>query len=285
MRGKLVAVFGCLAPLTGCHIYQNAARIMVHEPLEYFDEQHLERQLRKDARHAWAEVCRQYPKRTFTDDFVEGFCDGYADYLDYGGTAQIPAVPPFRYRRASFLNPEGHERIRQYFLGFKYGMDVAIATGCRTFLTIPVVLPELPPPSNPNIVVLPNPPETSAPLLPTPRPIVPAPAGPPKAPEQPAAPSKEPTSPEPAAIPAPPTPVEQQLPVGTVPSHSRSSAPPVNEPRPSESASPVSEAGKTRPLFPVAAPEAPGSEPPIRPMNWVTPITPPSTQTTPLFNR
>jgi hypothetical protein len=255
MRGSYVVVVGCLAPLGGCHLFHNAARVVVNEPIQYLDEHHFEKQLRKDARHAWAEVCRQYPKRSFTDDFVEGFCDGYVDYLDNGGTAQLPATPPIRYRRTKFLSPEGHERIRQYFLGFKYGMDVAIDTGCRTFLTYPVLLPEMPPPIDPNITVLPPPPDTSAPLLPLPRPVPPGGGTDPKSPPKDPDPSgkggdKDPPPPEPVSVPIPIPEVTDgaKPPAGVVP--------PPDPPRP-------------RPSFPAAAPTGPLFDlPPARPPVW-----------------
>ncbi|HEY2783625.1 MAG TPA: hypothetical protein VGJ05_01505 [Fimbriiglobus sp.] len=265
MRWKTVALVACLAPAGGCHIYHNAMRIIVNEPVQYLDDQHLERQLRKDAKHAWAEVCRQYPSRTFTDDFVDGFCDGYSDYLDNGGTAQIPAVPPLRYRRSKFYNPEGRERIKQYFLGFKYGVDVAIDTGCRTFLTVPVVLPETAPPANPNITVLPSPPETSDTPLPAPRPVKDLPVGPaPKTPSVPPPvvkpPDKGKTEPDkeqpsaPIAIPLPDTtdPNRPAINAGT------GQSPPVNP-------KPATETNKARSLFPISSPSGTEPVPPLKP--------------------
>jgi hypothetical protein len=164
MRLKFALLLGGLVPLAGCHLSRNVARNVYNEPAEIRDEVSVEKQLRKEARAAFAEVKRQYARRAFGDDFQDGFIDGYSDYLDNGGKAEMPAVPPLRYRRARFLNPEGHARIRDYFLGFKYGMDVAIATGCRPFFTYPVLMPEpaeLPPL---NITVLPPPPAANAPM-------------------------------------------------------------------------------------------------------------------------
>ena len=257
MRGTFVAIIGCLAPLTGCHLYHAAARVIVDEPTLYFDERHLEKQLRNDARLAWAEVCRQYPNRSFTDDFVEGFCDGYTDYLDNGGTAQVPAVPPHRYRRTKFLNPEGHERIRQYFLGFKYGMAVAVDTGCRTFMTYPVVLPEMPPPANPNITVLPSPPDTSVPSLPSPRPVTPTPPGGgtepkalPKDTDPGKVPDKDKLAPEQVTVPVPVLDAIPDAPAATPPVP----VPPTDPPKPRPSAPTVAPAG---PVYDLPPPRAP----------------------------
>jgi hypothetical protein len=145
---------------------ENINRNLSNEPAQYCDDEKVEKQLRKEAKVAFAEVKRQYPHRCFGDDFRDGFIDGYADYLDKGGRAEMPAMPPLKYRRAKYLNPEGHAETRDWFLGFKYGMDVAVATGCRPYYTFPILTSdpkELPPL---DITVLPPPPASNAPLPP-----------------------------------------------------------------------------------------------------------------------
>lgn len=216
MRGKALLIAACVAPLTGCHIARNAYRTISHEPVQFFDDCSVERNLKKDAKLAWAEVCRQYPRRHFHDDFFDGFIDGYTDYLDSGGTAQIPAMPPVKYRRSKYFNPEGHEKIRQYFLGFKYGMDVAIATGCRPFLTVPVLLPEQQPAGHPNISLLPAPPDTDIiPEKPQAKPLPAGPAAPPAV-----VPGVNPPAPGTIPVPKldiPNTPIKPEAPKGSIP--------------------------------------------------------------------
>jgi len=108
-------------------------------------EQEINRMIQRRAREAWQEVCRQYSRRPFTPEFHDGFIDGYSDYLDRGGDGQPPAVPPPRYtQNKHYYTPEGHVRLRDYLLGFKYGTDVAIASGQRQFLTVPVLIPDAP---------------------------------------------------------------------------------------------------------------------------------------------
>jgi hypothetical protein len=103
----------------------------------------IDREIRRDAREAWRTVRSQYPNKAFTAEFHDGFVDGYVDYLDRGGDPQPPAVPPPRYtRNKKYFTPEGHVLIRDYFLGFKYGVDVAVATGHRQYLTVPVLIPD-----------------------------------------------------------------------------------------------------------------------------------------------
>lgn len=164
MTSRKLVVLCSLMPLSGCHLFTNIARNVVNEHAEIKDEYKVKRQLRQEGKAAFSEVKRQYPRHSFSDDFECGFVDGYLDYLDRGGKAEIPAMPPLHYRRAKYLNPEGHAQIRDYFLGFKYGVDVAVSTGCRPFYTVPILVGEngeLPPL---NITVLPPPPDANAPM-------------------------------------------------------------------------------------------------------------------------
>lgn len=198
MTLRALVILGCLAPLSGCHLATNIARNAYNEPAEIRDEYKLVRKLRHEGKAAFAEVKRQYPRRSFSHDFESGFVDGYLDYLDRGGKAEMPPAPPLRYRRERYMNPEGHAQIRDYFLGFKYGMDVAIATGCRPFYTVPILVAEhgeLPPL---NITVLPPPPDANAPIpklgspLPLPQEAKPG-TGTPPAPTATPAPTQTPT--------------------------------------------------------------------------------------------
>lgn len=146
MGWKKVALAGCLPAVGGgCHLAKLAGHNIVNEPLVVHTEKAIERGTRSDAKAAWQQVREQFPRRMFTADFRDGFVDGYSDYLAHGGSAQPPAVPPLKYtRNKKYYTPEGHCLIRDYYLGFKYGVDVAVATGQRKFLTVPVLLAEVP---------------------------------------------------------------------------------------------------------------------------------------------
>jgi hypothetical protein len=164
MRTVTLIVICSVAPLSGCHLYENILHNAINEPKQYCDEVKVEKQLKKEAKAAFGEVKRQYPYRCFGDDFYEGFIEGYSDYLDIGGRAEMPAMPPLRYRSAKYLNAEGHAQIRDYFLGFKYGLDVALATGCRPFYTVPILVAEQKELPALDIQVLPPPPSEYAPI-------------------------------------------------------------------------------------------------------------------------
>lgn len=157
MRWKSVALAVALGPAAaGCNIAKNAARNIVNEPLVVCTQQCIEHDLRKHANAAWREVRDQYPRRAFTAEFRDGFVDGYVDYLDRGGNGSLPAVPPAKYtRHKKYFTENGQCLVKDYFLGFKYGQEIAIATGRRQFLTVPVLLPVAP--EGPPAFVVPQP--------------------------------------------------------------------------------------------------------------------------------
>ncbi len=198
MRWRAVACVGCLVPLTGCNLAYYAGHNLANESISRVDEARLAHRLRAEAKAAWFEVCRQHAGRTLTSEFAEGFVEGYADYLEHGGTPRPPAVPPPRYRRSGYLSPEGHVLIKDYLAGFQYGAEVACATGRRQFLTVPVLVSEEQPEPPLSLVKIPAPPETPSELMPPP-------VGPP-----PSAPSSG--LPDPKPIPPPPLPPKTDAP-------------------------------------------------------------------------
>lgn len=147
MRWKAILIASCVAPSVGCHLAQTAAHNLMNEPIEYLDGKKVTRQLRDEAEDV---LKAQYGRHSVSDDFEDGFIDGYADYLEHGGNTAPPAVPPLKYRRGKFLNADGHARIHDYFCGFQAGADAAAQSGKRQFLTIPILVPETPvaPPVN-----------------------------------------------------------------------------------------------------------------------------------------
>ncbi len=217
MRWKPVLLLGPLVPVSGCNLLALAGHNLINEPVSQHDERKLVRRLDAESRETFQQVCRQFPACTFTPEFADGFTDGYVDYLEHGGTPSPPAVPPLRYRRSNYLTPHGHALVRDYLVGFQYGAEVAVATGQRQFLTVPVLLPEQSPDVPLAVTRLPAPPETStdsvAPAKPAPVPATPAVPPPPAplgnpVPAKPgdgAIPARPPTEPTPDPLGPPPT--------------------------------------------------------------------------------
>jgi hypothetical protein len=175
MRRAALLLAGFGLALTGCRLAHSATHVLVNESVTYFDEKKVTAHLRKDGRKLLREWCGHHHKAV-SEDFEDGFEDGYADYLEHGGVATPPAVPPLKYRRSHFLNPDGHARVRDYFAGFQAGVDMAAASGRREYLTVPVLIPDPPPDQPVNVRQTPaeqcRPPAPPSPseVLPPPRP-------------------------------------------------------------------------------------------------------------------
>jgi hypothetical protein len=141
-----VAIAGALWPAAaGCNIAHNAARNIINEPHVVGTQVGIRHELRKEARAAWETSRFDCPEHAESAAFRDGFIDGYVDYLDRGGNASLPAVPPAKYtRHKEYFTENGQCLVKEYFLGFKLGQEVAIATGRRQLLTVPVLLPQEP---------------------------------------------------------------------------------------------------------------------------------------------
>jgi hypothetical protein len=146
MRWRSVAIAGALWPAAaGCNIAHSAARNIINEPHVVWTQVAIKHDLRKEARAAWETSRFECPEHAESAAFRDGFIDGYVDYLDRGGNASLPAVPPAKYtRHKEYFTENGQCLVKEYFLGFKLGQEVAIATGRRQLLTVPVLLPQEP---------------------------------------------------------------------------------------------------------------------------------------------
>jgi hypothetical protein len=205
MRWKRVLWVGWLAPaLGGCHTPGvSGVPELPSGGLVGHTQAAIEHRIRGDAREAWKAVRAEYPRRCFTAEFRDGFLDGYTDHLDRGGDGTPPPTPPLRYtRHPRYYTPEGHVLLKDYFLGFKYGADVAAATGRRQFLTVPVLVPDgLPAPVPVSV------PATEVVVPPAPAPLPPAatPPAPVPQPQPLPPPAPTPKSDRPVVPPLPPS--------------------------------------------------------------------------------
>jgi hypothetical protein len=132
---------------------ETALHNAVNEPAMYLDEKHVTHQCRAEG-HRVAKEMRV--RQAVSEDYEDGFVDGYADALERGGEPLPPAVPPTKYRRGRFLNADGHARIHNYFAGFQHGATCAASSGKRQFLTVPIMLPDQPVEQQPAVQQVPK---------------------------------------------------------------------------------------------------------------------------------
>jgi hypothetical protein len=94
---------------------------------------------------AWEGARDRCPEHADSAEFRDGFIDGYVDYLDRGGNGSLRPVPVAKYtRHRKYFTEDGQCLAKEYLLGFKMGQDVAISSGQRRLLTVPVLLPQEP---------------------------------------------------------------------------------------------------------------------------------------------
>src|SRR6516225_7069515 len=93
---------GLLSP--GCSFICNMAYNIKQEPKDAIRQKVILKRHERLGAVAWDEMVAQYGCQ-FSDDYRQGFIDGFADYLTYGGIVTdgtydvpvVPAVPPPRY--------------------------------------------------------------------------------------------------------------------------------------------------------------------------------------------
>jgi hypothetical protein len=163
---------GCSGPIT------LAARTVVIEPIHDWAradnviEHHRDYRL---AEGTWRELVKADPDHVFSSDFVQGFKDGFADYVYAGGTGEPPPLPPRYYWKTRYETPQGHQAIADWFAGFRLGAELARESGYRELVMIPsstLPMEALSPALSPRVPASPTAPGSET-LLPPPRKLTP----------------------------------------------------------------------------------------------------------------
>lgn len=183
----LLAAAGLAA--SGCFLVGQATHVLVSRAARCVEE-HAERHRNKRwAEAAWRQVCEG--GGAFSEDYADGFKEGFAVFLFCGGCGEPPPLPPSRYRKLRYQTPQGYRAIEDWFAGYRHGAAAAHEGGFRQLVTGPTALgaplapsplpaleyPEAPPPSEtaplPRLhlkAVEPARPDKKAEELPPPRP-------------------------------------------------------------------------------------------------------------------
>ncbi len=142
MTSKLLFLFCLLvcAVLPGCTLCKNAKRTILDEPSVFSWMEDREQSLeayRTWADRAWREERSLDPEQSVSRAYVEGFKDGFVDYVYAGGSGEPPPVPPRQFWNVDVRNPRGHSEAADWFAGYRHGSQLAREAGYRERALVP----------------------------------------------------------------------------------------------------------------------------------------------------
>ncbi len=73
----------------------------------------------------------------YSDDYRDGFIDGFAHYMWTNGPTTAPPMPPSYYWRPEYESAAGHQDIQDWYAGYARGAEVAKAGGFHQAVTVP----------------------------------------------------------------------------------------------------------------------------------------------------
>jgi hypothetical protein len=127
-RGHVLLLALCLGG-PGCTLTETAVHNTFLGPCQLWDEHYEDDRNRTLALLAWQRASCEV--QDAGPDYHDGFLDGYADFLKYGGNGEPPAVAPARYRGQQIRNGTGWSAAKCWIAGFRHGARAAQASGQR----------------------------------------------------------------------------------------------------------------------------------------------------------
>jgi hypothetical protein len=154
MKRRRLLLLLVLLHSAGCSFLYYGAENVVNDPYNAAQECAFRNRMRRFAREAWREICKTDGK-CYSAAHVEGFEDGFVDFIDADGTGDPPGAAPAHLRRRLLKSDTGQIEIENWFAGFRHGVQVARASGLREKYVMPIPLPPKPPqdPMPPHVVV------------------------------------------------------------------------------------------------------------------------------------
>ncbi|MCC6420327.1 MAG: hypothetical protein IT429_18995 [Gemmataceae bacterium] len=154
MRAVLMTVGACVL-CSGCALVGEGARNLLSIPAQAVEQVREGARNRRLARAAWQQA--RAMGGPYSEDYGDGFCDGFVDHLEFGGHGEPPPLPPRRYWGVNYQTAEGNLAVQDWFAGFRHGAAVAMQTGYRRWITLPTSgsgahPPWLPPHEHPPIL-------------------------------------------------------------------------------------------------------------------------------------
>jgi hypothetical protein len=124
-----------LAP--GCQLAWDAASNLAFETCLFTDHVTSNVYYYHLAGNAWRDYRTAHPDKANDQDFVKGFKRGYTEYLEDGGVAGTPPLPPQRYWKTCYQSPEGRAATIAWYAGYREGSLAAKASGYRNLIVVP----------------------------------------------------------------------------------------------------------------------------------------------------
>ncbi len=118
-------------------LLREATDLLAYKGVQHINEHRERKRNRKWAKEAWQEIVASGEMEATSEEYVEGFEDGYAEYLYRGGDGEPPTIPPKKFRRLKYQTVEGYRAIQDWFVGYRHGAEVARASGFRKLVTGP----------------------------------------------------------------------------------------------------------------------------------------------------
>lgn len=208
MRKLFVLAFaGVCVCCQGCGLGLQATRVLTYRTTEVLEDHKERKRNREWAEETWNRIRPIVGDLACSQDYGDGFKDGFAEYLFQGGNCYAPSLPPLRYRKIKYQTPAGYRAIEMWYAGYQHGAAVADQHGFRRLVTGP------PPPSG--VPIFSEPVEPPVPPLPSlPPPVGPAAMDEPPLPSlpPPVQPPVAPVSRDEPPLPSLPQPQEQPPP-------------------------------------------------------------------------
>jgi hypothetical protein len=141
MRRRLCFILLGLSWLvSGCSLVTDATCLTIFSVRQTAEDFSEGVRNRKWAELAWEDARRADLHHAYSEDYANGFKDGFAHYLYRGGHGEPPPLPPLHYRKVRYQTPQGYKAIEDWFAGFRHGADAARQSGYRYWITGPSAL-------------------------------------------------------------------------------------------------------------------------------------------------
>ncbi|MFL5330795.1 MAG: hypothetical protein ACJ8C4_17990 [Gemmataceae bacterium] len=137
MHGKAIALFALCFMGTGCALIRDGASLARYEVRTKIDDRRERIRNSEWADEAWERAVASGEACRCSEDYEDGFKDGFSNYLMRGGKGDPPPLPPRRYRAVEYQTPAGYAQVEKWFAGYRHGAEVARDSGDRRWITGP----------------------------------------------------------------------------------------------------------------------------------------------------